>query len=333
MKIIIVASALFFILALSIFLPVYAQQDQQLENQQDATLTSLDSTIYLWAPTKMIEGKEYDALVVMKQAAKQKSIALITTSDPSALEVPASAAIMPYANHAVFKVKALKQGNVKIFATVHGELTSTSIEVYSSNQEPDSLKIILPVNSTKADRMLGYVFVLDRNGAPAAVQEDVKVGLSTSGMIEVPKNVVIKQHEYYAKFIADVKGSSRIFAGAQGLKLADVQIEKQQQEVSVRVAVAPNIALENSQSFFYVWLEKDDRPYVPPYATDVFVSSSEPSVAFFTRGALAPHFRDASTSTLMQDGIAKGSLFTGSRGNVTITASVKGFGSAQTNLY
>jgi|GEM_PF-1680504 len=315
-----IRSALASIIILSIILPAYAQEE------------TAPAGHYLWLPHKMVEGNDYDALIVLMKPPSSTTTALISTSDPSVLEVPDSVTIEPYTNHGILRVKALKSGEAKVFAGIQGELASTDIEVFSLLQNASNLKIILASNSTKADRLTGYVFAIDNNGTPAPVQSDATIHMSSSGSVEVPQRIVITEGSYYSKFTAIVKGMGKIFASSTGMDTDEASVKKEKEDVEVRVAIAPDVALENSQAFYYVWLEKDNSPYVPPFTVNLSVSSDNPKVAFFTRGALVPDFRDAATSLTMINGVARGFLFTGQRGNATITASVGGFGSSSISL-
>jgi len=291
------------------------------------------SNVHLWAPSKMIKGETYEGLVVLSDAATSGELVLITSSDKTIIEPPQSITILPESNHGIFEIKTLKEGNARIFASVNGEVTSTDVKVYSSSSTPDKLGMFLPSNSTKAAKVPVYVFTLDRNGSPASAKHDVIVHLSSSSeMIKVPESVTVKNQTYYSRFTAEVNGGGKITASAQNLKPDSVDVKRQQENVDVLMGIAPNIALENSQVYYYVWLEKDGKPFKPPHVVDVFLSSNDPKVARLAIRGTSQHYGDGTIHGTMIDGIARGTLLTGERGSATISANVDGFGYAQADL-
>ncbi|KFM16967.1 hypothetical protein SCCGRSA3_02002 [Marine Group I thaumarchaeote SCGC RSA3] len=314
----------------SLFYPtdvVLGQLDDAPEELEDQNLGA-----YVWAPKNMIKGETYDAVVILKQATNHGDLALISTSDPSVIRVPQSVSILPYSNHGIFSVDALKQREADLFISINGELAETRVMVHSASRQPDSLDILVPSNQTKSDKMIGYVISIDSNGSPVPVKEDVQIRLSASSMIDVPEIIQIKKDSHYASFVANIAGSGKIFASAQGLKLATQEITKLQDEITVRVAVAPDVAMQNSKAFFYVWLEKDGKPFKPPYVTEAFLSSSDTEIVRFSENRDITHYGDSVLSIPVIDGVGKGVLVTDKPGAAIITANVKGFGSAQTNM-
>ena len=304
-------------------------------NQTDNDALDLfKSNVRLWAPSKMIKGEIYEGLVVLPDASTAGDLVLVTTSDRTIFELSKSITILPESNHGIFEIKALKEGDARIFVSVNGEVTSTDVKVYSSASKPDKLGIFVPSNSTKANKVPVYIFVLDRNGSPASVkQDDVIVHLSSSSdMIKIPESVTIRNQTYYARFAAEVNGDGKITASAQNLRPDTIDVKRHQENVDVLMAIAPNIALQNSQVYYYVWLEKDGKPFRPPYVIDVFLSSNDPKVARLAPRSTSQHYGDGTIHARMIDGIARGTLFTGDRGSVTISANVDGFGYARAEL-
>ena len=292
------------------------------------------SNVRLWAPSKMIKGEIYEGLAVLPDASAAGDLVLVTTSDRTILELSKSITILPESNHGIFEIKALKDGDARIFVSVNGEVTSIDVRVYSSASKPDKLGIFVPSNGTKANKVPVYVFVLDRNGSPAPVkQDDVIVHLSSSSdMIKIPESITIQNQTYYARFVAEVNGDGKITASAQNLRPDTINVKRHQENINVLMGLAPNIALENSQVYYYVWLEKDGKPFRPPYVIDVFLSSNDPKVARLAPRNTSQHYGDGTIYARMTDGIARGTLFTGDRGSATISANVDGFGYAQAEL-
>lgn len=287
---------------------------------------------YIWAPKNMIKGETYDAVIVLKQGTKYGDLALIATSDPTIIQVPESVSVLPHTNHGIFQIEALKEGKADVFASIGGELVETGVTVHSASRQPKALDILIPSNVTKAENMMGYVISVDSNGSPVPVKENIQVHISSSSMIDVPQTIEIKNGTHYSKFTANIMGSGKIFASAEGLNLAEQEITKQQDPITVKVGVAPDVAMQNSKAFFYVWLEKDGKPFKPPYVTEAFLSSSDVDLVRFSENQHITHYGDSIITVPIIDGVGKGVLVTDNPGAVIITANVKGFGSAQTNM-
>lgn len=287
----------------------------------------------LWAPSNMVTGENYEGMVILDSGAKYSHTMMLSTNDPTIIKIPESVVILPYSNHGIFPIKAIKGGTATIFAVTDGQIIQKTINVYSSSRVSEGLRIILPVNTTKTENILGYVITVDSKGSPAPVSEDIKINLNSSPMIQVEKNnLLIKSGSYLSKFSAKIKGSGKIFANAEGLEIGEARITKTQDEVTVKVGVAPNVILEDSKAYFFVWLEKDGKPYKPPYVIHAFLSSNNLDSIRFTARPDAKQNSDAILQISLTDGVGRGSVISGNSGSAIITANVDGFGSAQTSV-
>lgn len=290
-----------------------------------------DKQLYLWVPSKMIADKEYKGLVVTKNP-PENGMTVSLASDKDVVDVPRTITIMPESNHGIFSIKPLQGGTADLFAVASGDTAKATTTVYPSGSKPYKLDIFLPSNATKADKMPGFVFSLDRNGAPAYPDKskDIQVSMSSTGRIDVPENIIIRKNQYHAKFEATIHGSGTISADTQELEPATYEISKISQDVQVNISVAPSVSLSHSQAYFYVWLEKEGLPFKPSRVIDVFLTSDNPDVASLTAS-------DVKTQQIhharLVDGIAKGTLFTRDNGKATITAHVRGFGSSQSQIF
>ncbi|HWP78577.1 MAG TPA: hypothetical protein VNL34_02870 [Candidatus Nitrosotenuis sp.] len=277
----------------------------------------------------MITAESYEGVVVLDRAPSSGRMIMLSVDDPSILSVPNSVTVLPFQNHGVFEIKTHREGTAQVFAAVDGKTSTVSTKIHSSDVVPTALLVLFASNKTKADTVIGYVLSVDARGSPATVSKDTPVTLRSTALISVDEEVLIKNGTHHAKFVANIRGSGEVFATAQGLKTGHAHITKTQDEATVRIAVAPNIILENSRAYFYVWLEKDGRPFKLPYVTHAYVSSSNLDSIRFNEN---PYIYDSILKVSLIDGVGSGTLISSESGSATITASVEGFGSAQTNV-
>jgi hypothetical protein len=292
-----------------------------------------ESIPYIWTPERIITGEVYEGVVALDVASRLGQVVVLSSSDPTVVEIPQSVTILANSNHGIFSIKPLREGEIRIFAVVDGKIVSTNLFVYSSSRQSEGLKIVLPSNSTKTETVIGYVLSVDANGSPAPMTKDTVVMLSATPMIEFESSKLqIKSGDYYAKFIAKIRASGKIFASSENHRVAEYDISRIQENVSVMVAVAPNIVLENSKAYFFVWLEKDGKPYKPPYVVHAYLSSSNLKSIRFNENSQIKQHSDSILKVSVVDGVGTGYLISQNRGSSVITASVGEFGSAQTNV-
>ena len=279
----------------------------------------------LWVPEQMIEGRAYRGIVVLDEPPEDFLEVLLSSDNPRSAGVPPSVRVGPSSNHGVFEIEAKSAGSASISAIVGGRLLSESAQVSARPDGPASLHVTLPASSAQAGTMTGYVTVLDSTGAPAATQTAVR--LTTSGGLSAPSRVEVPPGAFQAPFWVGVSGDGSITAEAPGLAPHTASVKHARQGVDVRMAVAPRIAMPDSHVFYYVWLEKDGRPFRPPYAVEAFLHTGDESVA---RPAPAPQ---GASAILLSGGVARGILYTGERGVSTVTAVAPRLGTAQDVLH
>ncbi|MGI0087838.1 MAG: hypothetical protein ACREBI_07735 [Nitrosotalea sp.] len=286
----------------------------------------------VWIPKKMIAGQDYQGLVVLDKAENADSLFFLSTNDKSAIQVPDSIIIHGFSNHGIFQIKPLKEGNATVFAAFGGSLVEANTTICQSNTQPTSLEIVLPDNTTKAQSMVSYVFAQDEFGQPTPVSQDTEISVTTSSMIQAPETVTIPKGQYYAQLPLVTKGTGHISVSAEGLGTATATVTKVNDDVQVRFALAPDLVIPNSITHWYVWLEKEGKPFKPPYGIRAVLTSSDTDVARFGSSYDIEHFNDILYSTTLDNGVATGIIHTINGGNSTISVSVDGFGSASATL-
>lgn len=309
---------------------IFILSELQAFGEESANPTSSDFSI--WIPKKMIIGQDYEGIIILDKPSNQENIFFLSTSDKSTLVVPLTTTISPLSNHGLFKIKALGEGNATVFGALDGNLVQSSTMVYVSNSKPSSLKIIIPTSTTKAESMQCYIFSEDKFGLPEPVDADAEISVTSSSMISVPQTISIQKGQYYTILPITTKGSGTISVSADNLGVTTINITKVADPITVKFAIAPDIANTNSLAYFYIWLEKDGKPYEPPYTIHASLSSSNTDVARFGNNYDITHFSDILYSTALRNGIAKGFVYTRNPGNTTISASVDGFGTTSAHL-
>ncbi len=289
---------------------------------------ALADEAYLWIPPEMIQGIEYEGLLV--QETSSGGIFFLTIEDSSKVITDYSVTIPPGSNHGIFKIIPQQNGNVSLYADINGEIVEAFSRVYSTGGKPNKLEIIFPTNITRAEIVTGFVITTDSNGSPALVKSNTKIHLDSLGSTYVPNSITILANSHYAKFKADIRGTSTIFASAPSFEHAEYKIKKEQNQIEIKLAVAPTIAAENSQTMVILWFEKNGKPFKPPRVIDAQISSSNTEIASIEKSSRVMHKDVGSVSII--NGVGFKQITTHKAGLVVITASVQGFGSAQTSF-
>jgi len=289
------------------------------------------NNIVLFIPEKMIVGEEYQGMVTLLSPATSSSLVLLSVDDDFILDVDTSVNIQTNKNHGTFKLTPLNEGEATISILYDGELLTTQTKVFSKKSDAQKLKIILPTNSTITTNMKGMVFLLDGNGSPIQSSFDRMISLVTSEKIFTPNSVTIYNGSSYTIFDVIVYATGEITANAPQLESHTISIEKSQQTTDVKLGIAPNVILEQSYTNYFIWFEKDGKPYTTSGVQKVELHSSNTDV--IRLGISPASYKNENMITVsMIDGIAKGRLYTGTSGIVEIVASMNDYDSVSTTV-
>ncbi|MDI1494853.1 MAG: hypothetical protein K8823_159 [Cenarchaeum symbiont of Oopsacas minuta] len=289
--------------------------------------SALAEEAYLWIPPEMIQGITYEGVLVLEEPSG--GVFSLNLEDSSKITADVSVTILPGSNHGIFKITPYRDGNVTLYVEVDGNVIKTTSQIYSTGGKPHKLEIILS-NITRAKTATGFVIITDDNGVPVLADANIEVFLDSSGSIFVPNSITILAGTHYAKFEVDVRGTGMVFANALHLKHGEHEIVKQQNQIIIKMAIAPAIAMENSEVLLVVWFEKDGKPFKPPRVVDVQISSSNTDVVRIKK--FLGSAREDVARISMIDGVGFKQISTHKAGSAVISASVQGFGSAQTSL-
>lgn len=307
----------------SFFLP-YALA-QEAPEEEEIIDEIISDSISLFIPEKMITGETYEGMVTLLNPALYDSLAYIQSTDDYILEHDETVNILKNQNHGIFKITPLVEGETKLYVSFDGELTSSDTMIYSKTSGPQQLKVILPGNSTTADNLKGFVFLVDGNGSPIISDRDRNVSLTPSQKIITPPSITILNGTNHQVFDFTVRSTGTITATTSGLTSDTEYIEKHQDIIDVKMGIAPNIALEDSYTNYVIWLEKNGKPYTVNQSLKVELQSSNTQVVRFD---ITPEsYTNVNTHIVtMRDGLASGKLFTGIKGISEIFVSIPGYG-------
>jgi len=301
----------------------------QPEESEDHTL---NNNIQLFIPQKMIVGESYQGIVTLLYPSQSNSLVLLSVNDDFVLEIDSSVSILTNKNHGTFNITPIHEGEVTISILYNGELLSANTTVYSKTSDTQKLKIILPTNSTISTELKGIVFLLDGNDSPIQSTFDRIISLVTSEKIHTANSVTIYNGSSYAIFSTQVKATGEITAIAPQLESHTVYIEKSQQTIDVKIGIAPSIILEQSYTNYFIWLEKDGKPYTIQGVQKVEIQSSNADVVRL--GVSPASYKNQNSIIIsMYDGMAKGRLYTGDNGIAEISASIPKYGHASQMAY
>jgi len=254
--------------------------------------------VEFWAPPVMLEGYEYDVIVVLVgYNAEETRFDILSNNENIVGVIDREITIEPFKSHGVAKVKANSAGKVDLFAVSGDELLTTSAEVVEPALMPAKLDIVLPSNRVAVNQIPAYVFLVDAFNNPLQATEDIEVNVSSFGNVyaQVSKTV-IKKDTHYSKFIIDVKGDGGVTAATNNLQPDTEMLEfaSVSDDVELKVEVAPDPLATSSSGEVYVWLEKDGKPFVPERNVKVTLVSEDSRFLAFSKAVQfsAPLDRD-----------------------------------------
>ena len=315
----------------------------QVDDSADADDTG-PFTLYI--PEKMISNSTYSGVVVLAEPAESDTSITLASTEKD-IGIPDFVVIPRGYNHGMFEM-ALDEdlfGVIQIHAALSGDLSTATANVYAATESGISLQIVGPRASfddtihTQIPRIPIYVYSMNDDNVPIPAAEDIEIRLSSStdAIRFVYGNsphsemfVTMKQGEYSIAVDVDVRKSGTIYATANGMDSDSEAISYGLDDMEVRLEISPEMAGTKSYVYYYVWLEKDGRQYVPASLMDITMSANDMTVGNFERDFHQKPGRPHNDYII--NGMARGIIYTGTEGTVNITASVPQIGSATTEL-
>ena len=321
----------------------YGQVDDSADTD-DASDDTGPFTLYI--PEKMISNSTYSGVVVLAEPAERDTSITLASTEKD-IGIPDFVVIPRGYNHGMFEMVLDDDlfGVIQIHAALSGDLSTATANVYAATESGISLQIVGPSASfddtihTQIPRIPIYVYSMNDDNVPIPAAEDIEIRLSSStdAIRFVYGNsphsemfVTMKQGEYSIAVDVDVRKSGTIYATANGMDSDSEAISYGLDDVEVRLEISPEMAGTKSYVYYYVWLEKDGRQYVPASLMDVTMSTNDMTVGNFERDFYQKPGRPHNDYII--NGMARGIIYTGSEGAIDITASVPQMGSATTEL-
>ena len=314
----------------------------QTSPHDDAFDAAADEPLILYIPDKMISGTTYHGMALVAEPQESDTlVSLVTMYD--AVQIPGTVVIPAGRNHGIFEItpKYADQG-VTVYAVTGRHSASASSALYPGLGDATDILIMSPGYpgslKTSADVVPLHIFLVDGLGKPARAKQDTAVYLSSDSSISFSKTNryqkelehVIKAGEYYDIIYAKISESGTVHASS-GSMHGSLSVEYGRPQIEVKFALAPDIAMPNSAVYYYIWLERDGRPYAPAEPIDAYLTIQDEQLARFPQ---APADESPYHDYII-NGIARGMLQAGSPASASpaiITASVPGIGSASAVL-
>lgn len=304
----------------------------------------------LHIPQSMIADEQYRGLIVMEEPA-DSSIAIRLASTDDSVTIPNVAVVNAGNNHGTFPIVVGEDSNptVTIHAVAAGHISQASARIITASESGVSLMLVGPSAEygddirTHVSPLPLYIYMTNNNNVPIPAANDTIVRLSASttsirfsggsGLAGGTDEFFVKipRGGYVAKVSAIVEKTGTIYASADGTSDASIDTEFVVDDIGLRVAVAPEAVGRNGYAYFFVWIERDGRQFIPPDLSEVTLISSNDTVAGFWPGGI----RGLGGSThrmYMDGGVAVGTVYTGNTGTASITAIVPGIGTHTATL-
>lgn len=238
----------------------------------------------------------------------------IPTSATAPVIISSDIAVIPYGmNHGIFEIKAVRGGTVSMHASYEGKIATTTSTVYSPAASLRGLDLVLPGSKTQASEIMAVVMLKDGNGHPVKSATDTEIRVMSSNMISAPGTVQIPAGQTFVTFPVQVRGDGTISVISGGLESDSESIASEKDIVSVRLAVAPSVALAGGTAQYVVWLERDGRPFYPPQTIRGELQTSNTDAVRFTENP-PPHKTDNGFGFVLRNGVAAGTLYVAAKG-------------------
>ena len=276
----------------------------------------MDDPVSVFVPSKMIVGEHYIGMITHADHAGRDVRAEITSS--GGIDVQEEVIIRDGTDHGLFSITPERGGFHQVTVGIGQDSFTRRVQASAPGSE-SSLALFIP-EKTRIAGLIGAVYLLDPAGNPVITDRPVRVGLRATDGIEVPSSVMIHNGSTGATFKLAAPVSGSVFASSGELE-ASADISNEPPMPEIKVAVTPNIVLEDSFAYYVIWMELNGEPYTPEEPVDIMLRSSGGGLDIF-EGEFFPE-SEFQLSTWIDTGM----IYTGDAGSYTLTVSAGGMGS------
>ncbi len=167
-------------------------------------------------------------------------------------------------------------------------VASSSFAFAESDSVPSKLKIILPSDSVKIKEMPVFVVLNDNYDNPILAENDISIEVRTFGNIHAQTSkIIIQKGMHYSVFQVSLTGDGGVAIASSGLDsdMKNINFEAQENIPELRVRVAPNPIPPSSFAQVYVWLEQDDKPFIPKNDVSIKLVSEDDDFLTFSKNS------------------------------------------------
>ncbi len=314
--------------AVSLFPYAYAQAEPP-EGMPESAPQNDGITLIL--PKNILLGDhKYYGMLIREDADGPLVASLVSDSD--ILQVPSSVFITHGKNHGLFEVVPHGEGSVEVTAIADADLYSARTEISYPASDDYRIIMVVPESVSTPSDVTFPLYLVDNYGDPVEAKEDTGVKFAVSGMDMVSDSAVIPEGSASIFVNVKVHGNGSILAYTGEAVSETYEISRTSTSAAVRIGVAPEVILDNSFAYLFIWIANEDdtpiSPYLPLSAT---IKTSNPRVAGFD-GLYKIDGTDSAKAHITDGGFHMLKLYTYERGVSTITVSIPGYGAASLDL-
>lgn len=251
---------------------------------EEVELKEFPGNLRVWIPNNMILGETYEGIII-SDTQLQNNLKIITKTS-SDIDIPSIIVLPANTNSVIFPITPLfttftNDAKIEFFKDINqfgsvGEIR-TSI---TNHKEINSLKIVIPTETYTKD-IVGYVYLVGDDGKFVIPEQDITIYIGNLGNdIVVPEEpIIITAGEVIKEVEIHVNGSGEIIAYSPGLNSVKINIElKEEEEISLYFDVVPKVAKAGDKMYYYIWLQKGDKPHKLNHVVTGYITSSDTSV-------------------------------------------------------
>ncbi|MFQ5782947.1 MAG: hypothetical protein ACE5GR_07840 [Nitrosopumilus sp.] len=137
---------------------------------------------------------------------------------------------------------------------------------FAETGEPSKLNLILPSDTFKVNSVPAFVVLTDDDSNPVLSESDLHVDIRTFGNVHTDQSsVMISKNTHIAKFLVNIDGDGGIAIASSGFvpDTKNVYFQYEDAKPELQVRVAPNPIPPSSTAEVYVWIEQNEKPYIP----------------------------------------------------------------------